>query len=132
MLAKLACSWLPTDEVSQVDYSVLGEDTLAPDQHLQRLAQRSSRHTIRSRECTIHIRTKRSVETLNSEFRSYPYQSQEAQTRRLADFAFMIGDFKLAAATYEIARKDFANDKAWRYFASATVSPQSSSRRGRS
>ena len=33
----------------------------------------------------------------------------------------MICDYRLAAATYEIARKDFYNDKAWRYYASATV-----------
>ena len=51
----------------------------------------------------------------------YPHQAQEAQTRRLADLAFMIGDFRLAAAMYEIARKDFFNDKAWRHYASASV-----------
>ena len=33
----------------------------------------------------------------------------------------MICDYRLAAATYELARKDFQNDKAWRYYASATV-----------
>lgn len=51
----------------------------------------------------------------------YPYQTQEAQTRRLADFAFMICDYRLASSVYETARKDFTNDKAWRYYASATV-----------
>lgn len=33
----------------------------------------------------------------------------------------MIADYRLAAANYEIARKDFLGDKAWRYYASATV-----------
>lgn len=34
----------------------------------------------------------------------------------------MIADYRLAAANYELARKDFLNDKAWRYYSSATVS----------
>ena len=34
----------------------------------------------------------------------------------------MIADYRLAAANYEIGRKDFLIDKAWRYYASATVS----------
>lgn len=54
-------------------------------------------------------------------FNSYRHSTQEAQTRKLADFALMIADYRLAAATYELARKDFLNDKAWRYYASATV-----------
>lgn len=33
----------------------------------------------------------------------------------------MISDFRLASAMYEICRKDFMNDKAWRYYASASV-----------
>lgn len=61
----------------------------------------------------------------------YPYQTQEAQTRRLADLAFMMCDYRLAANLYEIARKDFLADKAWRYYASATVSRPSSKSSGR-
>lgn len=53
---------------------------------------------------------------------SYPYQTQEAQTRRLADFAFMIRDYKLAASTYEFVKKDASNDKAWRDAAQSAVS----------
>lgn len=33
----------------------------------------------------------------------------------------MIRDYKLAAATYDLVRKDFSNDKAWRDFAQASV-----------
>ena len=41
--------------------------------------------------------------------------------RKLADFAFMLRDWKLAHSTYDIVRKDFANDKAWKYAAGAQV-----------
>lgn len=44
----------------------------------------------------------------------------EAQTRRLADFAFTLHDYKLAATTYDLGRKDYAADKAHRYVAGAT------------
>ncbi|KAI3488706.1 hypothetical protein L1887_47188 [Cichorium endivia] len=50
----------------------------------------------------------------------YPYTSIEAQTRRLADFAFTIRDYKLAASMYDLGRKDFAGDKAHRHSAAAT------------
>ncbi|GAA5861311.1 hypothetical protein JCM1840_005328 [Sporobolomyces johnsonii] len=49
----------------------------------------------------------------------YPYQAQESQTRRLADLAFMLGDYKLAASVYEQASRDYKGDKAWRYYSSA-------------
>jgi hypothetical protein len=39
--------------------------------------------------------------------------------RKLADYAFMLRDFKLAAQTYELVRSDFEGDKAWRYWAGA-------------
>ena len=39
--------------------------------------------------------------------------------RKLADYAFMLRDFKLASATYELLRGDFDNDKAWKYYAGA-------------
>lgn len=50
----------------------------------------------------------------------YAYSSLEAQTRRLADFAFTIRDYKLAASMYDLGRKDFAADKATRHSAGAT------------
>ncbi len=52
----------------------------------------------------------------------YPHQAQHAQTRRLADLAFMLGDYKLAADVYDHASRDYRDDKAWRYFSSACVS----------
>lgn len=51
----------------------------------------------------------------------YPHAAIEAQTRRLADFAFMTRDYKLAAAMYDVGRRDYANDKAHHYAAGATV-----------
>lgn len=54
--------------------------------------------------------------------RSYPHAAQESQTRRLADLAFMLGDYKLSAAVYEQASRDYKNDRAWRYHSSACVS----------
>ncbi|KAE8355247.1 ER-golgi trafficking TRAPP I complex 85 kDa subunit-domain-containing protein [Aspergillus coremiiformis] len=41
----------------------------------------------------------------------------EAILRKMADFAFMLRDWKLAASTYELLRSDYANDKAWKYHA---------------
>ncbi|KAK4125443.1 hypothetical protein N657DRAFT_642161 [Parathielavia appendiculata] len=49
----------------------------------------------------------------------YRADSPEAIMRRLADFAFMLRDWKLAMSTYELLRGDFQNDKAWKYHASA-------------
>lgn len=49
----------------------------------------------------------------------YPYSSIESQTRRLADFAFTIRDYKLAASMYDLCRRDFANDKAHKHSAGA-------------
>ncbi|KAK3687248.1 ER-golgi trafficking TRAPP I complex 85 kDa subunit-domain-containing protein [Podospora appendiculata] len=43
----------------------------------------------------------------------------EAIMRRLADFAFMLRDWKLAMSTYDLLRGDFQNDKAWKYHAAA-------------
>jgi hypothetical protein len=56
---------------------------------------------------------------------SYPPSTPEAQMRKLADYAFMLRDWKLAHSTYDIVRKDFANDKAWKYAAGAQVFPLS-------
>ena len=52
----------------------------------------------------------------------YRPASPEATMRKLADYAFMLRDWKLAYSTYDIVRKDFANDKAWKYAAGAQVS----------
>lgn len=52
---------------------------------------------------------------------SYPSSTPEAQMRKLADYAFMLRDWKLSHSTYDIVRKDFANDKAWKYAAGAQV-----------
>ncbi|KAL8942292.1 MAG: hypothetical protein Q9216_001765 [Gyalolechia sp. 2 TL-2023] len=50
----------------------------------------------------------------------YLPESPEAMMRQLADYAFMLRDFKLAFSTYESLRTDFSNDKAWVYHASAS------------
>ncbi|KAI1822269.1 ER-golgi trafficking TRAPP I complex 85 kDa subunit-domain-containing protein [Xylaria intraflava] len=47
----------------------------------------------------------------------YRSDTPEAIMRKLADYAFMLRDWKLAYSTYEILRSDFNNDKAWRYHA---------------
>ncbi|KAJ5690627.1 TRAPP III complex Trs85 [Penicillium macrosclerotiorum] len=49
----------------------------------------------------------------------YPQDSPEAILRKMADFAFMLRDWKLSASTYEMIRSDFGNDKAWKYHAGA-------------
>lgn len=53
----------------------------------------------------------------NSKSLSYPATSPEAQLRKLADFAFMLRDFKCAYNTYELLKKDYHRDKAWPYLA---------------
>jgi hypothetical protein len=49
----------------------------------------------------------------------YRPDTPEAIMRRLADYCFMLRDWKLALSTYEILRTDFQNDKAWRHYAGA-------------
>jgi hypothetical protein len=49
----------------------------------------------------------------------YRPDSPEATMRKLADFAFMLRDFKLAQSVYELLKTDFSNDKAWKYHAGA-------------
>ncbi|KIX08755.1 uncharacterized protein Z518_03412 [Rhinocladiella mackenziei CBS 650.93] len=49
----------------------------------------------------------------------YRYDAPESLLRKLADYAFMLRDYKLAASTYELLRTDYANDKAWKYLAGA-------------
>ncbi|EHK99601.1 putative Transport protein particle subunit trs85-2 [Glarea lozoyensis 74030] len=43
----------------------------------------------------------------------------EAIMRKLADYAFMLRDWKLAQSTYDLVRSDYNNDKAWKYHAAA-------------
>ncbi|KAI3114044.1 hypothetical protein CBS147333_2279 [Penicillium roqueforti] len=50
---------------------------------------------------------------------SYRPDSPEALLRKMADFAFMLRDWKLAASTYDMIRSDYGNDKAWKYHAGA-------------
>ena len=49
----------------------------------------------------------------------YRPDTAEATLRKLADYAFMLRDWKLAQSTYDIVRADFADDKAWKYYAGA-------------
>ncbi|KAG9234057.1 ER-golgi trafficking TRAPP I complex 85 kDa subunit-domain-containing protein [Amylocarpus encephaloides] len=49
----------------------------------------------------------------------YRPDAPEAIMRKLADYAFMLRDWKLAQSTYDLLRSDFNNDKAWRYHAAA-------------
>lgn len=43
----------------------------------------------------------------------------EAQTRQLADCAFLLGDYATALSAYRQAANDFKGDKAWWHYASA-------------
>lgn len=47
----------------------------------------------------------------------YLQDSPEAIIRKLADYSFMLRDWKLAYSTYDLLRGDFNNDKAWKYHA---------------
>lgn len=49
----------------------------------------------------------------------YRPDASEAIMRKLADYAFMLRDFKLAQSVYDLLRTDFSNDKAWKYYAGA-------------
>ncbi|KAI9827264.1 MAG: hypothetical protein M1832_005402 [Thelocarpon impressellum] len=49
----------------------------------------------------------------------YRHESPEATMRKLADYAFMMRDWKLAQETYEMLRADFGGDKAWWHQAGA-------------
>ncbi len=49
----------------------------------------------------------------------YKPDTPEATMRKLADYAFMLRDWKLAQSTYELLRTDYNNDKAWKYHAAA-------------
>lgn len=47
----------------------------------------------------------------------YRPDSPEAIMRKLADYSFMLRDYKLAQSIYDLLRSDFNNDKAWKYHA---------------
>lgn len=49
----------------------------------------------------------------------YRPDAPEAVMRKLADYAMMIRDYKLAQSVYEILCQDFKSDKAWRHYAGA-------------
>lgn len=49
----------------------------------------------------------------------YLPDTPEAIMRKLADFAFMLRDYKLAQSVYDLIRTDYNNDKAWKYHAGA-------------
>ncbi|KAF2121513.1 ER-golgi trafficking TRAPP I complex 85 kDa subunit-domain-containing protein [Lophiotrema nucula] len=49
----------------------------------------------------------------------YRPDAPEALMRKLADYSFMLRDYKLALSTYDILRSDFTNDKAWLHAAGA-------------
>ena len=56
----------------------------------------------------------------NSQHGYYPPETPEATMRQMADYAFMLRDWRLAYNTYDLLRADFASDKAWAYHASAS------------
>ncbi|EEP80012.1 conserved hypothetical protein [Uncinocarpus reesii 1704] len=49
----------------------------------------------------------------------YQPETPEAILRKMADYSFMLRDWKLAASTYDLLRADFANDQAWKHHAGA-------------
>ncbi|KAI1340276.1 ER-golgi trafficking TRAPP I complex 85 kDa subunit-domain-containing protein [Xylariaceae sp. FL0016] len=61
-----------------------------------------------------------SGQTSGSNYDSHGFYRQdapEAIMRKLADYAFMLRDWKLAHSTYNLLRSDFNDDKAWKYHA---------------
>ncbi|CAG8490645.1 13824_t:CDS:10 [Cetraspora pellucida] len=50
---------------------------------------------------------------------TYLHNTPEAQMRKLADYAFMLRDYRLAHSVYDTVKKDFLADKAWKYYAGA-------------
>ncbi|KAJ1924528.1 hypothetical protein IWQ60_005143 [Tieghemiomyces parasiticus] len=49
----------------------------------------------------------------------YHAESAEAKLRKLADYAFMLGDYRLALSIYQTAKRDYAADKMAAYLAGA-------------
>ncbi|CAG8551197.1 225_t:CDS:10 [Funneliformis mosseae] len=57
--------------------------------------------------------------TTNPAIQIYAHNTPEAQMRKLADYAFMLRDYKFAHSVYDSVKKDFSADKAWKYYAGA-------------
>ncbi len=70
----------------------------------------------RSSSSTMNVSTSGNYDSLQG---TYRYEDPESLLRKLADYAFMLRDYKLAASTYELLRGDYANDKAWKHLAGA-------------
>lgn len=49
----------------------------------------------------------------------YRADAPEAIMRKLADYAFMLRDWRLAQSTYDVLRSDFSEAKVWKYHAAA-------------
>ncbi|KAJ2715307.1 hypothetical protein H4R19_001272 [Coemansia spiralis] len=49
----------------------------------------------------------------------FRYDSPEALMRKLADYSFMLKDFGFAQSVYQVARRDFQSEKAWKCYAGA-------------
>ncbi|KAM0361479.1 hypothetical protein ACHAO7_007907 [Fusarium culmorum] len=49
----------------------------------------------------------------------YGSEAPEAIMRKLADYSFMLRDWKLAHSTYDLLRSDFSDSKAWKHHAAA-------------
>ncbi|KAI8335602.1 ER-golgi trafficking TRAPP I complex 85 kDa subunit-domain-containing protein [Blakeslea trispora] len=47
----------------------------------------------------------------------FPYSAPEAQMRKLADYAFMLRDYKFAHTIYDTVRRDYATEKTYKYHA---------------
>ena len=62
----------------------------------------------------------------NTSLGFYSHDSPEAVMHRLADYAFMLRDWKLSSSIYDILRTDFDDDKAWRHHAVANEMAASS------
>lgn len=60
-----------------------------------------------------------STSNYNHQEKYYLPETPEATMRQLADYAFMLKDWRLAYTTYDIVRADFGHDKAWPYHAAA-------------
>lgn len=50
---------------------------------------------------------------------AYKPDSNTATMHRLADYAIMLRDWKLASGIYDLLRSDFSDDKAWHHYAAA-------------
>ncbi|KAG1245102.1 hypothetical protein G6F68_015192 [Rhizopus microsporus] len=47
----------------------------------------------------------------------YPFAAPESQMRKLADYAFMLRDYKFAYTIYDTVRRDYATEKAYKHHA---------------